>query len=210
MPDTEITVTPAGAPGSSLTLGLVANGYLTLALARVGAGAASRGVVVAQERTAEWASEVTTWVWVSQVTAGNRLVTQRGSSMERILAMEGETVTVRSRPKDPEGNILYRDDIDTALVQVFDTTAPGRSTPVYSENLVLADTLETSLAVDQGWRSDAVGYTFKYELPANILREGGRVYRIEVILRTKTRGPSAIVHEVETSSLWTSRGSLGV
>jgi hypothetical protein len=205
-----ITLQALSATATARKIGMQGPGHRALALGRLGSRVISRGLLVKLVRDPEWASEITGWSWVSQITAGNRHITQRGTDMERILAMEGETVTIRSRPKDPEGEILYLADVDTALVQVFDTTATARSTPLYSENLVLSEVLYAGLQVDKGWRTDASGYSFKYELPADVLREGGRVYRIEVILRTKTRGPSSIVHEVETSSLWTSRASLGV
>ena len=130
--------------------------------------------------------------------------------MNRILVMEGETVTLRARPTDPEGATLYLADVDTALVQVFDTTSSTRSTPVYSENLVLSQVLFATKQIDAGWRTDKSGYTYKYRLPANVLKEGGRLYRIETILRTKTKGPTSIVNEAETSSLWSARSLLGV
>ncbi len=57
---------------------------------------------------------------------------------------------------------------------------------------------------------DESGYSMKYTLPAGILIEGGRKYRVEIVLRTYDDGPQTVTWEVETSALWTSRAHLGV
>ena len=130
--------------------------------------------------------------------------------MTRIKAMEGESVTFRARPTNEDGATVYLSGIETALVSVFDTSSATKSTPVFEEELVPSDIAFETLQVDLGWRSDKHGYTVKYALPAGILNEGGRVYRIELVLRTFTSGPRPVVFLVETDSLWTARTALGV
>ncbi len=205
-----VTLTRAGATATAIPIGAIAPGHRAVALERAGASAASRGMGVRLVRPPDWAAEATTWEWVSQITTGNRLISQRGTSMTRIVANEGEAATIRGRVTDPNGDLIYQADVLTILVQVFDTTATDRGTPVYQDDLIVSNVMWDALQVDKGWRTDSDGYSYRYEIPENVFKEGGRVYRIESIFTTAAKGATTLVHEVETRPLWSSRSVLGV
>ena len=200
-----ISLVQASAP---VLLGSIAPNGVTLG--RVESFSVSGGVVSIPPESLDWAAEVSAWTWVGQVTAGNKILSTKANGMARLLISEQESITLRARPTDEEGAVVYVSDVETAMVSVFDTSRAAKSTPVYQEELVVADVAFSSLRLDKGWRQDKTGYSFKYQLPAGVLIEGGRVYRVELVLRTFSGGPRIIVWEVETSPVWTARSALGV
>ena len=166
------------------------------------------GVVSVVPKPFNWAAEASAWTWIAQITAGNKILPVR--HMTRLLIHEQESVTLRARPTTEEGAVVYAASIETAMVSVFDTSRDTKSTAVYQEELVVSDVCFSALQLDKGWRQDRTGYSFKYQLPAGVLIEGGRVYRVELVLRTYSGGPRILVWEVETSPVWTARAALGV
>lgn len=169
-----------------------------------------RILVVGTVKEAFWAAAATTWTWAAQVTAGDMRFPIRGYGMNRIQVVEGESVTLRARPTDEDGSTVFQANVETILVSVFDKQRADQTTAIYEQELLPAEVMYSTRQLDRGWRTDSTGYTFKYALPANILIEGGRVYRIEVVLRTYATGPRSLIFEAETVPLWTSRGALGV
>ena len=194
-----------------LPIGLSVEGERSAVAPKGGVATAyCHGLSVKLTRPVGHAQQVGVFSWVKQITAGSRKASARGSSVAKVKAMEGESVTLDARPTRADQTYLYRSDIESALLSVFDADSTTRSTPVYVEELVVDNVMEVAPVIDAGWREDGVGRTFQYVLPAGVLIEGGRTYGIELVLRTKTDGPRSTKWEVETIPLKTSRAHLGV
>lgn len=147
--------------------------------------------------------------WVGQAASPNQIINLSGSQMASIHINESQDVTIWARVTNSEGGLITSADVQSAQLNVFDTTSLTPSTPVLQEALVVEEVMYSTLQVDKGWRRDKEGYTLKLTVDGATFVEGGRLYRVEIILRTVRNGPVPIVVPVHTHALRTPRGELG-
>lgn len=147
--------------------------------------------------------------YVGQIMSGNNIWKLSGDRMNSITIPEGQDVTIWLRLTNAERDLILQADMETILVNVFDTSASDQSIPIFQDDLVVPTVMFSALQLSGGWRQDADGYAFKYELPGDVLGEGGRVYRVEVVFRTKNYGPVVPKALIHTEPLLTPRTELG-
>lgn len=155
------------------------------------------------------AAQLSASVWVGQATAGQQLFNLAGGAMNRIQITEGQPVTFRARLETEDRTILYRDDVETVLFSLFDPSKTDQATPIHQEDLVVSDVMETALNYGAAWRRDKDGFTFEYTVDGRLLVEGGRVYQVEIVVRTFLDGPITLIGLVETLPIRTAASALG-
>lgn len=120
---------------------------------------------------------------------------------EKVRVYEAQTVLVRARVTSSEG-VAYSHDgsggaaqpkITQVTVKVFDMSGATPTTAVVTKTWTEGGSPATSAVLlaqgasylTAGWTKDATGYNMMFDLqPADVLWEGGHLYRVEVLCNT--------------------------
>ena len=114
------------------------------------------------------------------------------------------SLTVRDRLYDVDGDIVTRSGISSLSVKVFNTRT---GVETYSATITVASALYNSLVTsDDAWEKDAIGYNFKHTIPGTAFPDGGQTYQVEYLF-TPTSGNEWTTNppiRVKTSHRYTS------
>lgn len=151
-----------------------------------------------------------TWaIAVSQLIALNRPFSFTAIYMQRIRVPEGVDVVLQGRLLNSlRTAFLFLADVSAVTLNVFDLSSETKDVPVHSEELVVSDVMFDQLQDDAAWRRDKVGYSYRVPVSGEHLREGGRIYRVEVFFKTSS-GPIGDVWEIATTGFYSSEDSWG-
>ena len=106
--------------------------------------------------------------------------------------LEGQTFWMNARLLGPNDAQLFRADITSGTLNVYDPKSATPDTAVHTITLLFAadpgtgfNCMFTALQTDGHWTKDNVGYAFQYGLtPSDYAMAGSKTYRIEVDLVT--------------------------
>lgn len=147
-----------------------------------------------------------------QVTLAGRHFFDQGNDptmTKRYKSKEGQDVWVRGRITSADLSQVLQTDVFAVIFLLFDESRDDSADPVHQEELVVDDFIGTALVVDATWKADAQGYSFSHRIQGDLLTEGGRTYRAEYTVKTKTKGMCGVDLEIDTIPRRTSRAYFG-
>lgn len=118
---------------------------------------------------------------------------------DTINILEGQTPFFIARPKGGSKDILLREDISAAVLNVFDPRSATPNTAVFTKTLLLTtdppvtdECMFSAVQKNGWWDVDEDGFTFWYGLyPVDFTFIGSKTYRVEVELTAGDVGGDA-------------------
>jgi len=124
------------------------------------------------------------------------------ATIHTLSAFEDSGFSLMALLKGTDAENVEQADISSIAYSVYDLSSTGSSTD--TGTLTVASVIFDSLQTDSRWSTDAVGYNFRWDVPASIVADGAKSYRIEIAFTPASGEVFHAVFEVTTTNLYRS------
>lgn len=116
---------------------------------------------------------------------------------------EDSGFALMSRVRGSNGSLITQAAISTIAYSTYSRDAESNDafSAGASGTLTVADVVFDELQIDSRWGKDSTGYNFRWDVPASIVADGGKLYRLEIKFTPASGEAFHIVHHHKSLGL---------